>query len=378
MKYWRKTLFLAVIISLLLPVVSACSDGSDIDSRLREITGDERFSLVGFEVDAVVKQIAGIFSSDTVAADSADIVKDYLAGDHQDEESREQAEKVIEAQVREAYHEFGIYNPLDDRIKIELTFPPVNIYLGDPPRLLVVSPRDVITRYREVLLLPDISVEDMEEIESRVEELGYSACVVGLGGVATYPSYVTANADIRFILDTAAEEWLHQYLAFTPLGFNYVLDILKIKPDYEIARMNETVAGIVAKEIGAAVYERYYREEPDAVATPEPPPATTFDFNAAMRETRRHVDELLANGEIDRAEQYMEERREYILDNGYYIRKLNQAYFAFHGTYAASGTSIDPIGDEFAELRALSDSLSDFLHTAAGLTSEEELQQLLP
>jgi hypothetical protein len=86
------------------------------------------------------------------------------------------------------------------------------------------------------MLLPDMSEEDMEDIESQVEALGYSACVVGLGGVATYPSYVTADGGIRFALDTAAEEWLHQYLAFTPLGFNYVLDILKIKPDYEIAR----------------------------------------------------------------------------------------------------------------------------------------------
>jgi len=222
------------------------------------------------------------------------------------------------------------------------------------------------------MLLPDISLEDMEEIEAEVEALGYSACVVGLGGVATYPSYVMATGGIRFTLDVAAEEWLHQYLAFTPLGFNYVLDILKIRPDYEIAKMNETVAGIVAKEVGGAVYDRYYREEQALAATPEPPPANTFDFNAAMRKIRLHVDELLAAGEIDRAEEYMNEQRQYLQDNGYYIRKLNQAYFAFHGTYAGGPASVDPIGTEMKELRASSVSLADFLDTAAGLTSREE------
>ena len=40
----------------------------------------------------------------------------------------------------------------------------------------------------------------------------------------------------------------------------------------------------------------------------------------------------------------MEEKRQFLAANGYYIRKLNQAYFAFHGSYADTAGSIDPIG----------------------------------
>ncbi len=45
-------------------------------------------------------------------------------------------------------------------------------------------------------------------------------------------------------------------------------------------------------------------------------------------------DELLAAGKIEEAEAYMEARRQVFWDNGYAIRKLNQAYFAFYGAYA--------------------------------------------
>ena len=67
-----------------------------------------------------------------------------------------------------------------------------------------------------------------------------------------------------------------------------------------------------------------------------------------MRITREHVDQLLAAGEIEEAEAYMEVRRHVFWDNGYMIRRINQAYFAFHGAYndtpggGASGT--DPVG----------------------------------
>ena len=71
----------------------------------------------------------------------------------------------------------------------------------------------------------------------------------------------------------------------------------------------------------------------------------------------------------------MEQKRQYLAKNGYYIRKLNQAYFAFHGTYADKPTSISPIGVEMKELRSRSDSLKDFLETAASMTSREALTE---
>ncbi|HRO24702.1 MAG TPA: hypothetical protein PLR07_10460, partial [Promineifilum sp.] len=55
------------------------------------------------------------------------------------------------------------------------------------------------------------------------------------------------------------------------------------------------------------------------------------------------------------AEDYMEQRRRVFLDNGYNIRKLNQAFFAFYGGYAAEpggAAGEDPIGPMLREIRA--------------------------
>lgn len=99
------------------------------------------------------------------------------------------------------------------------------------------------------------------------------------------------------------------------------------------------------------------------------------EFNREMREIRRVVDEYLARGEIEQAEKFMEQKRQYLASMGYHIRKLNQAYFAFHGTYADSPTSISPIGVELSQLRKQSASLKDFLDAVAAMTSRQELKE---
>jgi hypothetical protein len=285
----------------------------------------------------------------------------------------ETVELVLEAQVKEALADYGIRNPWEEDTEYQGIFPPVNFILGRPPRVLVLSPRDSIERLRETTLFPDITLEDMENIETQISELGVSALVVGVGGMATYPSYVTESTDIRYVIDTITEEWLHQYLAFKPLGFSYLLHLTGISRNDDIVTMNETLAGIVSSEIGEIVYEKYYSSG-DTVNT-TPPTEPVFDFNKEMREIRRTVDEYLARGEIQQAEEYMEQKRLYLAENGYYIRKLNQAYFAFHGSYADSPTSINPIGVEMKQLREQSDSLKGFLETVAAMTTRQELAE---
>jgi hypothetical protein len=103
-----------------------------------------------------------------------------------------------------------------------------------------------------------------------------------------------------------------------------------------------------------------------------------FDFRAEMHETRVTADKLLAEGKIDEAESYMEKRRQIFWDNGYLIRKLNQAYFAFHGAYAdvpGGAAGEDPVGPAVRALRAQSASLADFINTIAWMTSFQQLQQ---
>ena len=86
------------------------------------------------------------------------------------------------------------------------------------------------------------------------------------------------------------------------------------------------------------------------------------------------VDELLAAGRIEEAEAFMEERRRFLLTQGIFIRRLNQAYFAFHGTYAAEPTSVDPIGDQVTALRVSSPTLRAFLDRVVTITSRADLE----
>jgi hypothetical protein len=72
----------------------------------------------------------------------------------------------------------------------------------------------------------------------------------------------------------------------------------------------------------------------------------------------------------------MEERRLYILSNGYYIRRLNQAYFAFYGTYASSPSSVNPIGDMLWDLRDRSGNVTDFIELTSGIKNMDDLHNL--
>ena len=73
----------------------------------------------------------------------------------------------------------------------------------------------------------------------------------------------------------------------------------------------------------------------------------------------------------------MEERRQLFNQNGYRLRVLNQAYFAFHGSYATGAASTDPIGPKLLRLRELSPSLRAFLTTVDNMTSVADLDQAL-
>ena len=73
----------------------------------------------------------------------------------------------------------------------------------------------------------------------------------------------------------------------------------------------------------------------------------------------------------------MEERRQLMVANGHFIRKINQAFFAFHGSYATSAASISPIDGQLEQLRSRSDTLEDFLKRVAGFGSYQEFLEYL-
>jgi len=254
-------------------------------------------------------------------------------------------------------------------------FPPITFRLEKPPHLLVMSPREKIVYLDRRMLRQELSVEEMERVETQIDELGLSSLVVELGGFgATYPPIVSDDAALTYTINTAVEEWLHQHLVFRPLGFLYLLDSVGIRRDPDVVTMNETLAGMVSEEIGSEVYARYYngREEVKTHGI-----ALEFDFDAEMRETRRTVDCYLSQRKMEEAERYMEERRKEFVAHGYYIRKLNQAYFAFHGIYGQDPASVSPIYEDLKQLRAESPSLRDFLDDVAAMRNYAELTEAL-
>ena len=289
------------------------------------------------------------------------------------------AEEALESEVSAVLAKEG----LDSRIG--LIFPPVDVALTDPPRVLVVSPRDRIERMKTLLLKAGMGVEDMEELENEIfTEQDLSSLVVGIGGVATYPFIVRADSTLRQVARTAAHEWLHTYWFFRPLGWNYF-------DGANMRTLNETAADMAGDELGDRVYEAItgekIQEPPDPASPPtddeqrqkeiEKPVEEVFSFSSEMRKTRLRVDELLLEGKVEQAEAYMEEQRLLFVANGYHIRKLNQAYFAFFGTYSANPASVSPIEGEVQELRSSVGSVGDFIRTMRGFGSYQEFKEHL-
>jgi len=331
----------------------------------------EYFSLVE-RIKSLESEIAAI-NADNGQGDLASLEAELNRLQEQRVALAGKVERIIARQIKEALAQQGIFNPMNKYIRLKVGFPPLDFKLEKPPHLLVISPRDRIESMREITLKQDLSLEEMESIEARVDKLGVSSLVVELGGLgATYPTFVADNASLRFTINTATEEWLHQYLAFKPLGFLYLLDLTGVSRNYEIAIINETLVSMASKEIGAMVSEKYYPNYENS-AQQKQAAESEFDFNREMREIRRAVDIYLARGEITQAEEFMEQKRQYLASMGYQIRKLNQAYFAFHGTYADRPTSVSPIGVELKKLREQSASLKDFLNTVAAMTSRQDL-----
>lgn len=283
------------------------------------------------------------------------------------------AETILESQVNTIAKDLGL-NIAGQAI------PPVLYHSTPLPLLLVVSPRDVIRREADISLVPELTVEQQVDLEEQVDKaLDVSSLVVPIGGVGAYPTMVNETSNLEWLSEVIAHEWIHNFLTIRPLGMNYL-------KSPELRTMNETAASLAGKEIGRAILEKYYPEmvpppAPTSPANPTPAPEPgppAFDFNQEMHTTRVTADQLLAEGKIDEAEAYMEQRRQLFWENGYSIRKLNQAYFSFYGAYAdepLGPAGEDPVGAAVRALRAKSPSLAQFLFTIAQMTSFEELKQ---
>ncbi len=407
---WKLALLLGV---LLLSLTVDVSSPADMKTRVAHELAGERFDFFGWEVEA----LWGKLTHSLIApqrylneSDRHDVLLDYLelvaeaqrieweiyrvytdpeindpyvaAADLRDQLGELRAaiemrqplvEAILEEQVACTLAEEG-FGVLGQEI------PPVSAHFTPLPLMLMISPRDHIENIFTLGLRHGLDVARQEAIEEQVDtEHDVSSLVTRIGGLSAYPAMLLESGSLEWVVEVTAHEWTHHYLSPRPLGWNYAT-----VPDARV--INETVASIVGTEIGRRTIARYYpehlppepaSEEPNAGSPPPAPPE--FDFRTEMRKTRIWVDTLLAEGKIEQAEGYMEQRRQMFVDQGYYIRKLNQAYFAFHGAYAAEpgAAGEDPIGPAVQELYARSPNLHTFAVQAAGVTTLTELEALL-
>ena len=284
----------------------------------------------------------------------------------QQQEKRSVIEQIIEGQVTYELQQEGLE-------WANWAFPPVQFTFVEPPRKLIVSPRDKITTIYSQMLDAEMSIDQLEQSEDAYrQQYNVSAYITNIGGLGAFPTMVIDRAGLSWILSTVAHEWCHNYLSLFPLGLNYLTSA-------DLTTINETVAEIVGNEIGDRALRTFYPDQvppptPQAAPAPADPNAPPpFDFDQEMRETRLRVDGLLAAGQVEAAERYMEERRLYFVDHGYPLRVLNQAYFAFHGSYGTSAASTSPLGPKLEELRRLTPDLHTFLQVVRGITSAKEL-----
>ncbi len=264
----------------------------------------------------------------------------------------------------------------------KVTWPPVDFKLSSLPNVIALSPRDRIELLTARLLRPDMSTAELNAVEAAYTRMGYSSVIEDIGGVATYPSLVNGSASLQEALHLGAHEWMHHYLFFQPLGQHYW-------DNGRMTAINETTADLVGVEIGRQLYRKYF-------ATPEelaPPPARPrppvpdpsapppFSFTREMRTTRLQAEALLKEGKVDAAEAYMRERSRFLAEHGYVIPVLNQAYFAFHGSYteSAESGSVNPLGGQIRGLRTGSTSVGAFVQRMQKVTSHQEfLKQVVP
>ncbi len=434
-RVWRGLTWAALMLAVALMLRYSVFPVNTTWGRLALLTGDQHFDFIGWELEAIEAKAAQAMwgahpfmteaeRSATVRAYFNDIARaqrfeadidaiytdpaqtdpaaasaelrvgrDALRADLARRQSL--AEAILEGQVAAVLIDegFGLGGQL---------VPPIAMRVTPLPNLLVISPRDRIEFAQGVNLDP-LTLEQRVALEGRIaDDFDMAALVVPLGGIALYPAMVLESSDLQWTAETFAHEWLHHYFFMYPLG--WALDFTD--PAWHI---NETAASLFGVEVGRKVMAKYYSDDSEVMSDefktarrrtmrrPVPLLKPTeagcsvrdsgcrwtvafrqdFDFGATMHDTRVRVDALLSEGRVDEAEAYMEQRRALFFANGYRIRKLNQAYFAFYGGYQVDGipgiAGEDPTGPAIQAIRDASPDLATFAYTLSSITTREAL-----
>ena len=411
-KFFRysQNLFVFIVMALLISSSNILFDHSF--ASLSNLTRWDEFNYVSWEVSALIDK----FSNATLGLEhfiddekQAEIVLEYLdqigkvesletrldelnSDPNLEVETDEQSLVYASLQLEtDRMHQYGrvaesILQNQVERSLVEIGFgvggqilPPLLFKMTDLPLNLIISPRDSISTLRSISLKPGMNAVEKESLEDAIfDQFDLSALIEPVGGIGAYPTMVMRTRDINWLTDVIAHEWFHNYLSFFPLGMRYF-------NNDAIRSINETTANLAGTEVGRRVIVHYYPSYVSLYYLPGRDPTTVdragrqqiFQYRKQIRETRLMVDYLLSIRQVRQAESYMEQRREFFWQNGYRIRKINQAYFAFYGSYndtpGGGAAGDDPIGPAVQQLRKDSTNLKGFIDKIKQVKTFEEL-----
>ncbi len=410
LQLWTKLLLLGCL--CLLTFTREWPPFGDELYQINRLVGQRQFDFLTWEVNAIAAKVGAVLANGHIfmaEAERKQTVLDYLALMRQIQRVESQISQIftdpnvadpemataaLQTDLTQLRTQLTTLQPVAEAIVQEQVgtilveeafgvlgqaWPPVMMQMTPLPSLLIVSPRDRIERIYGVSLVPGLSTAERDALETAVfEQLNLSALVVPLGGLGTYPAMIRETSNLSWLVEVTAHEWSHHWMTFFPVGWNY--------NDPQVRIINETIASIIDQEIANRVMARYYPELVPPPAPPTPPsPAETmpaeppaFDYGAELAATRIRAEELLAMGDIEGAEAYLEERRLVFLQNGFAIRKLNQAYFAFYGAYAAvpGATGSDPTGPMLRDIQANTGSPREFMKAVAPIATFADLERI--
>lgn len=422
---YRQNIFINLLIVLvfILPINGAVVDPTQELEQIRAYSRVYEFDYVTWTVSALARKLVQStlkVNQYLPQQDKNELILEYLDLRNEvsvlqadlanllsdpNQENREQRESSLRAELNQKdtlrielapFVEQVLQDQLNSSlVDLELAFggqllPPV-LYKSEPDSYaLIVSPRDEIRQAANLMLVRGLTLDQIIRLEEGIENnLDLSALVVGIGGVGLYPSMIIETGNLDWLIHVVSHEWTHNYLTLRPLGMFY-------GTSPELTTINEIIADLSADDIQRRAFELYYPEhlpsEPDSptgedlpgqetqVET-EPAPGAVFDFRAEMHITRLEVDRLIAEGKIAEAENYMELRRIIFWENGYQIRRLNQAYFAFHGSYAAepggaAGEEGVDLGAELRKIKQQTPTYREFMRLVAWKWRPDQFEAL--
>ncbi len=314
-------------------------------------------------------------SRQDAGVDQAQRQRQYDALLHQAQALRLPVEGRYEMALEAAVRRIGLVEGVPLFTDITLVWPPVATGFSVPPHILIVSPRDRIEIRDTQLLRTDLSDAEASRVETQTESKGVSALVDQIGGLGAYPSIADQDDSPLGLMQTVAHEWMHEYLVFHPLGARYAAS-------NDMTFINETVAQLAGRELGSLASDLLGLSLPAPAAPanvqpPQTPAPLRIDFNRTMHDLRLEVDQLLKEGQIDEAERRMNATQRLLSANGYNIRRINQAYFAFYGSYGDNAAASNPLAAKIDALRRENPSLRSFIHKLQDVSQPSDIDGIL-